>query len=88
MAKNNPTEKQIKVEIQATSKHAPAWRLTEEYKVYRYKIEKINLNYKLQLLFKLYNSKLQKGVLKNFAKFTWKHLCQSLIFIWIIFCYF
>ena len=22
----------------------------------------------------------KKGVLKNFAKFTWKHLCQSLVF--------
>ena len=24
---------------------------------------------------------LQKVVLKNFAKFTWKHLCQSLLYI-------
>ena len=23
----------------------------------------------------------KKGALKNFAKFTWKHLCQSLLFI-------
>ena len=30
----------------------------------------------------------EKGVLKNFAKFTLKHLCQSLAFTWIIFCYF
>ena len=50
MAKNNPTEKQIDVEIQATLKHRLAWKLTEECKVYRYKIAKIDLNYKLQLL--------------------------------------
>ena len=30
MAKNNPTEKQIDAEFQATSKHVPAWKLTEE----------------------------------------------------------
>ena len=30
MAKNNPTEKQIDAEVQATSKHAPAWKYTEE----------------------------------------------------------
>ena len=30
MAKNDPTEKQINVEIQATSKHVPAQNLTEE----------------------------------------------------------
>ena len=29
-AKNNPTEKQIHAEIQATLRHAPAWKLTEE----------------------------------------------------------
>ena len=45
MAKNNPTNEQINVGIQAT-----AWKLTEECKVYRYKIAKIDLNYKLQLL--------------------------------------
>ena len=50
MAKNNPTEKQIDVETQATLKQRPAWKLTEECKVYRYKIAKIDLNYKLQLL--------------------------------------
>ena len=50
MAKDNLIEKQIDVEIQATLKHRPAWKLTEECKVYRYKIEKIDLNYKLQLL--------------------------------------
>ena len=50
MTKNNPTEKQIDVEIQAKMKHRPAWKLTEECKVYRYKIAKIDLNYKLQLL--------------------------------------
>ena len=50
MAKNNPAEKQIDVEIQLTLKHRSAWKLTEECKVYRYKIAKIDLNYKLQLL--------------------------------------
>ena len=50
MAKNNPTEKQIHVEIQATLKHRPAWKLTKECKVYCYKIAKIYLNYRLQLL--------------------------------------
>ena len=38
--KNNPTEKQIDVEIQATLKHGPAWKFTEECKVYRYKLER------------------------------------------------
>ena len=41
MAKNNPTEKQIDVEIQATLKHGPAPKLTEECKVYRFKIVEI-----------------------------------------------
>ena len=50
MARNNPTEKQINVETQATLKHKPAWKLTEESKVYRYKIAKIDLNHKLQIL--------------------------------------
>ena len=50
MAKNNLTEKQIDAEIQATLKHRSAWKLTEESKVYRYKIAKIDLNYRLQLL--------------------------------------
>ena len=50
MAKNNPTEKQIDVQNQATLKHRPAWKLTEECKVYRYKIAKIDLNHKLQIL--------------------------------------
>ena len=30
VAKNNPTEKQIDGEIQATLKHVLAWKLTEE----------------------------------------------------------
>ena len=30
MAKGNPTTKQIDTKIQATLKHAPAWKLTEE----------------------------------------------------------
>ena len=29
MYKNNPTEKQIDAAIQATLRHAPAWKLTE-----------------------------------------------------------
>ena len=33
MAKNNPTEKQIDVETQATLKHRPAWKLTEEWSI-------------------------------------------------------
>ena len=51
MAKNNPTEKEINAEIQATLKHAPAWKLTEE-KMHSLllKIVMIDLNYKLQLL--------------------------------------
>ena len=57
MAKNNQTEKQIEVDIQATLKHRPAWKLTEECKVYRYKIAKIDLNYKLQLLASKYQKK-------------------------------
>ena len=44
MAKNNPTKKQIDVENRASLKHGPAKKLTEECKVYRYKID---LNYKL-----------------------------------------
>ena len=41
LAKNNPTEKQIDAEIQATLKHRPASKLTEKCKVYHYKIAKI-----------------------------------------------
>ena len=44
MAINNPTEMQIDVYIQATLENRPAWKLTEECKVYRYKIAKIDLN--------------------------------------------
>ena len=47
MAKINPTAKQVDVGIQATLTHGPAWKLTEECKVYRYKIAKKDLNYKL-----------------------------------------
>ena len=49
MAKNNPTGKQIDVEIQVTLKHSRAWKLAEECKVYRCKIAETDLNYKLQL---------------------------------------
>ena len=41
MARNNPTEKQIDVEIQATLKYRPASKLTQECKFYCYKIAKI-----------------------------------------------
>ena len=30
VAKNNPTENQIDAGIQATLRHAPAWKLTED----------------------------------------------------------
>ena len=40
MAKNNPTEKQIDVEILATLKHGPAWKLTGECKADRYKMQR------------------------------------------------
>ena len=36
MVKNNPTEKQIDAEMQATFKHGPALKL----KVYRYKFQR------------------------------------------------
>ena len=39
MDKTKPTEKQIDVDIQATLKHRPVWKLTEECKVYRYKLQ-------------------------------------------------
>ena len=74
MAKNNQTEKQIDVDIQATLKHRPAWKLTEECKVCRYKIDCSYHNY---LHPNIRSSHLEvfckKGVLKSFAKFTWKH---------------
>ena len=47
-----------------------------------------DLHYKLELLACHLEVFREKGVLKNFAKFTWKHLCQGLVFTWIIFCYF
>ena len=40
MAKNYPIEKQIDIEIQVTLKHVPAWKLREECKVYRYKLQR------------------------------------------------
>ena len=43
MAKNNPTKKQIDVEIQATLKHRPASKLTEKWKVYCYKIKDLKI---------------------------------------------
>ena len=84
MAKNNPTEKQIDVEIQATLKHRPAWKLTEECKVYRYKIAKIDLNYKLQLLASEYQkqspwSVVKKVFLKISQNLQWK------IYAWVSF---
>ena len=49
-------------------------------------IEKIDSNYKLQLLACQYQKQspggiLEKGALKNFAKITEKYLCQSLFLI-------
>ena len=38
MAENNPTEKQIDVEIQATLKPVSLWKFTEERKDYLYKL--------------------------------------------------
>ena len=32
MARNNPTEKKIDVEIQATLIHGPAWKLIEDFR--------------------------------------------------------
>ena len=69
MAKNNPTEKQIDAEIQATLRHAPAWKLTEE---------KMNIIRISEVVTQRMSC--EKGVLKNFAKFTEKHLCQNLFF--------
>ena len=40
VAKNNRTKKQIDAEGQTTLKHAPAWKLTEECKVYGYKLQR------------------------------------------------
>ena len=70
MAKNNPTEKQIDVEIQATLKHGPAWKLTEECKVYRYKIVKIDLNCNLQLLASKYQKQSPGSV--PWKRCSWK----------------
>ena len=49
IAKNNPIEKQINVEIQATLKHMTAVKLTEE-KNSSLQIARIDFNYKSQLL--------------------------------------
>ena len=49
MAKSNHTKKQIDAEIQVTLQQRPAWKLTEECKVYRCKLQRlteiINYNY-------------------------------------------
>ena len=70
MAKNNPTEKQIDVEIQKTLKHRLSRKLTEECKIA--KID-LNINYN-RLHPNIRSSHLEvfreEGVLKNFAKFT------------------
>ena len=75
MAKNNPTEKQIDVEIQKTLKHRLSRKLTEECKGYHYKIAKIDLDINYNRLHpNIRSSHLEvfreEGVLKNFAKFT------------------
>ena len=47
----SPIAKQINAEIEATLKHAPAWKLTEEkMQSFSLQIPNIDLNYKLQLL--------------------------------------
>ena len=92
MAKNNSTQKLIDVETQATLRHRSAWKLTETRKVYLYKIAKIDLNYKLQLLASEYQKHMEvlreKVVVKHFAKFTWNPLYKAFVFTCIIFCYF
>ena len=51
VAKNNPIEKQIDAEIPNTLKHAQHKNSQKgKCKVYRCKLQKIALNYKLQLL--------------------------------------
>ena len=40
MAENDPKEKKIDVEIQATLKHRPSWKLAEEGKIYHYKLKR------------------------------------------------
>ena len=55
--------------------------------------EHVHLSYKSQLLASAYQKQspelfCEKSVLKNFVKFTGKHLCQSIVFIWIILCLF
>ena len=76
MAKNNHTKKQIDVELEHGG--IGAWsriNLTEECKVYRYKIGKIDLIINHNYVHPNTRSShldvfREKGVLKNFANFT------------------
>ena len=83
MSKNNLIEKQIDAEIQATLKHVPVWKLTEEKNANCYKLQKqiriINYNY-LHSNISYTEVICDKVVLKNFAKITEKRMCQSLFF--------
>ena len=64
VAKNNPTKKQIDAEIQATFKHAQAWKLTEgKMSSLWLEISKLDLIYKLQLLASEYQKQSHGGVL-------------------------
>ena len=64
MAKNKPIEKQSDVEFQATLKHMPMWKLTEEkMKSLLLQIAKLDSNYKLELLESEYQKQSPGGVL-------------------------
>ena len=68
MAKNNPTEKQIDAEIQATFKHGPAWKLENSLQT-----TKTDLNHKLQLLASEYQQQSLGGIAK-FSKNTYARI--------------
>ena len=73
--KNNPTKKQIDAEIQATLKHAPAWKLTEgKMQSLSLQIAKIDLNCKLQLLALDYQKYSPRGDL--WKRRSWK-FCKT-----------
>ena len=65
VAENNPTENQIDAEIQATWRHAPAWKLTEGKCYKSLQIAKIDLHYQLQLLASEYQKQSPGGILRN-----------------------
>ena len=90
VAKNNSTKKEFDAEIRVTLKHITACFNSQKRtcKVNCCKLQReiliIDCNYKLQLLPSECQKQppefCEKGVLKSFAKFTEKHLCQSLFF--------